>query len=65
MGGIIILISLIIPTLLFADLGNIYIILMLIVTVWMGIIGFLDDYIKVFHQEQGKVFVQSSNCLGR
>ncbi|HAE13314.1 MAG: phospho-N-acetylmuramoyl-pentapeptide-transferase [Chitinophagales bacterium] len=52
MGGIIILISLIIPTLLFADLGNIYIILMLIVTVWMGIIGFLDDYIKVFRKNK-------------
>ncbi|MBN1133027.1 MAG: phospho-N-acetylmuramoyl-pentapeptide-transferase [Bacteroidales bacterium] len=48
MGGIIILASIIIPVLLFANLKNIYIILMLISTFWMGIIGFLDDYIKVF-----------------
>ena len=48
MGGIIILASIIIPVLLFANLTNIYIILMLVATVWMGLIGFLDDYIKVF-----------------
>jgi len=48
MGGIIIINAILIPTLLFADLTNIYIILMLITTVWMGAIGFLDDYIKVF-----------------
>src|SRR5664279_2945679 len=48
MGGIIILASIIIPTLLFAKLGNVYIILMLITTVWLGLIGFLDDYIKIF-----------------
>ena len=48
MGGIIIIISIVIPTLLFANLTNIYIILMLITTLWIGIIGFLDDYIKVF-----------------
>jgi len=47
MGGIIILASIVIPVLLFADLTNIYIILMLITTVWLGIIGFVDDYIKV------------------
>jgi len=48
MGGIIILASIIVPTLLFAKLDNIYIILMLLTTVWLGLIGFLDDYIKTF-----------------
>ena len=52
MGGIIILASIIIPVLLFADLTNIYIILMLISTVWLGLIGFLDDYIKVFRKNK-------------
>src|SRR2546430_8622369 len=47
MGGLIILSAIIIPTLLFAKLHNIYIILMLVSTVWLGLIGFLDDYIKV------------------
>ena len=46
MGGIIIIIAILIPVLLFAALNNIYIILMLITTVWLGIIGFLDDYLK-------------------
>ncbi len=48
MGGIIIIIAILIPTLLLANLTNIYIILMLITTIWLGSIGFLDDYIKVF-----------------
>ncbi len=52
MGGIIILISILIPTLLFSKLNNIYVILMLITTVWMGIIGFIDDYIKVFRKNK-------------
>lgn len=52
MGGIIILIALLIPTILFADILNIYIILMIVVTVWMGGIGFLDDYIKVFRKNK-------------
>jgi phospho-N-acetylmuramoyl-pentapeptide-transferase len=52
MGGIIILASIIIPTLLFARLGNIYIILMLVTTVWLGLIGFLDDYIKIFRKHK-------------
>ena len=47
MGGIIILISILIPTLLFADLDNIYILIMLIVTVFVGLIGFIDDYLKI------------------
>lgn len=52
MGGIIILAAMVIPTLLFADLSNVYIQLMLLVTVWMGFIGFLDDYIKVFKKNK-------------
>ncbi len=48
MGGIIIIIAILGPTLLLANLTNIYVILMLITTVWLGLIGFLDDYIKVF-----------------
>lgn len=47
MGGIIILSAIIIPTLLFGDLSNVYILLLLISAVWMGLIGFLDDYLKI------------------
>jgi len=54
MGGLIILASIIIPTLLFGDLSNIYVILMLITTFWMGLVGFADDYIKIFrHNKKG------------
>lgn len=52
MGGIIILASIVIPVLLFANLKNIYIILMLVTTIWLGIIGYLDDYIKVFKKNK-------------
>jgi len=52
MGGIIILSSIIIPTLLFAKLDNVYVILMLLTTVWLGLIGFLDDYIKIFKKNK-------------
>jgi len=52
MGGLIILLSIIIPTLLFGDIANIYITLMLITTIWLGFIGFLDDYIKVFKKNK-------------
>lgn len=52
MGGIIILAGIIIPTLLFAKLNNIYIILLLVTTVWLGTLGFLDDYIKVFKKNK-------------
>lgn len=52
MGGIIILLGILIPTLLFAKLENVYIILMLVTTVWMGMIGFIDDYIKVFKKDK-------------
>lgn len=47
MGGIIILLAILIPTLLFADLSKIYILLMLLCTVWLGLIGFMDDYLKL------------------
>lgn len=52
MGGIIIILSFLIPTLLFAKLDNVYVILMIIATLWMGVIGFLDDYIKVFKKDK-------------
>ena len=52
MGGIIILTSLLVPTLLFAKLDNVYILLMIITTVWLGFIGFVDDYIKVFLKDK-------------
>ena len=52
MGGLIILLGILLPTLLFARLDNIYIILMLVTTVWMGTIGFVDDYIKVFKKDK-------------
>jgi len=47
MGGIIILIAVIIPTLLFARLDNVYVLLVLLATIWMGLVGFLDDYLKI------------------
>jgi phospho-N-acetylmuramoyl-pentapeptide-transferase len=52
MGGLIILAAIIIPTLLFARLDNVYIILMVVTTLWLGLIGFLDDYIKVFRKNK-------------
>lgn len=52
MGGIIILASIVIPTLLFARLDNVYVILMLITTIWLGLIGFVDDYIKIFKKNK-------------
>ncbi len=52
MGGIIIIASILIPILLFADLGNVYIQLMIITTIWLGVIGFIDDYIKVFKKDK-------------
>jgi phospho-N-acetylmuramoyl-pentapeptide-transferase len=52
MGGLIILGSILIPTLLFAKLHNVYITLILISTAWLGLIGFLDDYIKVFKKDK-------------
>jgi phospho-N-acetylmuramoyl-pentapeptide-transferase len=52
MGGIIILLGILVPTLLFAKLDNVYVILMIVTTVWLGAIGFLDDYIKVFKKNK-------------
>ncbi|RRO15002.1 phospho-N-acetylmuramoyl-pentapeptide-transferase [Flavobacteriaceae bacterium 14752] len=52
MGGLIIIFSTLIPVLLFTDLSNIYIILLIVTTLWMGSIGFLDDYIKVFKKDK-------------
>ncbi len=52
MGGVMILMGILIPTLLFANITNIYVILMIVTTIWMGAIGFLDDYIKVFKKNK-------------
>lgn len=52
MGGVIIIMAILIPCLLMADLDNVYIILMLVSTVWMAAIGFIDDYIKVFRKNK-------------
>lgn len=52
MGGVIIIIATLIPVLLFAKLDNIYIQLLILTTLWMGVIGFLDDYIKVFKKDK-------------
>jgi phospho-N-acetylmuramoyl-pentapeptide-transferase len=68
MGGIIILISIIIPTLLLGNLNNIYVILMLATTVWLGIVGLIDDYIKVFKKDKaglsGKFKILGQVVLG-
>jgi phospho-N-acetylmuramoyl-pentapeptide-transferase len=68
MGGLIILTAVIIPTLLFAKLHNIYIILMLFTTIWLGMIGFTDDFIKVFRKNKkglpGKYKVAGQIILG-
>ena len=52
MGGIIIILGIVLPTLLFAKIDNIYVMVMLLSTVWMGIIGGIDDYIKVFKKNK-------------
>lgn len=52
MGGIIILLSILVPVLLLCRLDNVYVILMIVTTVWLGIIGFIDDYIKVFRKNK-------------
>jgi phospho-N-acetylmuramoyl-pentapeptide-transferase len=68
MGGIIILVSLLIPILLFCELGNVYVILLLATTVWLGFVGFLDDYIKVFKKDkkglEGKFKILGQITLG-
>lgn len=52
MGGIIIIAAILVPTLLLAKLDNIYVILLIVATCWLGLIGFLDDYIKVFRKNK-------------
>ncbi|WP_373520006.1 phospho-N-acetylmuramoyl-pentapeptide-transferase [Aquiflexum sp.] len=52
MGGMMMIAGIIIPTLLFANVNNVYIILLLITTIWLGAIGFIDDYIKVFQKNK-------------
>jgi phospho-N-acetylmuramoyl-pentapeptide-transferase len=52
MGGLIIIMSTLIPVLLFADLMNIYVVLLIVTIIWMGIIGFVDDYIKIFKKNK-------------
>jgi phospho-N-acetylmuramoyl-pentapeptide-transferase len=52
MGGIIIIAAILIPTLLLAQLDNVYVILLIVATCWLGLIGFLDDYIKVFKKNK-------------
>ena len=52
MGGIIIILSVVVPCLLLARLDNIYIVIMLVSTTWMALIGFIDDYIKVFRKNK-------------
>ncbi|MFV0507482.1 MAG: phospho-N-acetylmuramoyl-pentapeptide-transferase [Bacteroidales bacterium] len=68
MGGIIIILAIIVPTILCADLSNVYVILMLIATVWLGFIGFVDDYIKVFKKNKkglaGKFKIVAQVLLG-
>jgi len=68
MGGIIILASILIPTLLFGDLGNTYVLLMILTTVWLGLVGFVDDYIKVFRKNKkgltGKFKIMGQVLLG-
>ena len=68
MGGLIIISSILVPTILFAQLDNIYVILMIITTLWMALIGFMDDYIKVFKKDKkglaGKFKVLGQVSLG-
>lgn len=68
MGGLIIIASILIPTLLFARLDNTYIWLMIITTIWLGLIGFIDDYIKVFLKDKkglaGKFKILGQISLG-
>src|SRR5699024_2138853 len=52
MGGLIIILATLIPVLLFAKLDNIYVLLLIVTTIWMGAIGFLDDYIKIFRKNK-------------
>lgn len=68
MGGIIIIIAILIPILLFGRLDNVYVILMIVTTIWLGVLGFSDDYIKVFRKDKdglkGKFKVVAQIGLG-
>ena len=68
MGGLMIILCIIVPTLLFAKLSNVYIVLLLLSTIWLGLIGFIDDYIKVFKKNkeglQGKFKIIGQVSLG-
>ena len=68
MGGIIIIMSTLIPVLLVGDLKNIYVILLIVTMLWMGIIGFIDDYIKIFKKDKkglkGRFKVMGQIVLG-
>ncbi len=68
MGGLIIIIATLIPVFLFAKLDNIYVILLIFTTLWMGVIGFIDDYIKIFKKNKqglpGKFKVFGQVVLG-
>lgn len=68
MGGVIIIVATLIPVILFAKVDNVYIIILIITTIWMGMIGFLDDYIKIFKKNKdglkGKFKVLGQVTLG-
>ena len=68
MGGIIIILSTLIPVLLFADFKNIYISILIITTIWLGVFGFVDDYIKVFRKNKkglkGRIKILAQVILG-
>jgi len=68
MGGVIILASIIVPVLLFARLDNIYVLLMVVTTIWLGFLGFVDDYIKIFRKHKeglaGKFKIVGQVILG-
>ena len=68
MGGLIIIMSTLLPVILFADIKNIYVILLIVTTIWMGIIGFVDDYIKIFKKDKkglkGRFKVMGQVVLG-
>ncbi len=63
MGGIIIILATLIPVLLVAKLDNIYIIMLVVAMVWMGLIGFIDDYIKVFKKDKKGLRSSRSRCF--
>ncbi|MBD0778527.1 phospho-N-acetylmuramoyl-pentapeptide-transferase [Maribacter sp. ANRC-HE7] len=68
MGGLIIIMATLIPVLLFADILNVYVILLIVTTLWMGVIGFIDDYIKIFKKDKkglkGKFKILGQVVLG-